>query len=237
MMEPMAKRAWWIVAVVILAAAVVNLWWQNGRLVRKRVQAERARVAAEEVLRVRVDSVHPPRRAAEVQAAAADLLPATADDGAGDDAPPPARHWAVEFFTPHPGENLIAYRDRVLPVVQAVAAPQRKRVARWRDEFTRAAGLTDAQARELDATVAATGEQMKDRILQGVLSGELGMRTKPSTGVAFARDLLDLADGANQRFRASLSPTQLTALDDSRFDVVDYLFFATRWEDMLGVEE
>jgi hypothetical protein len=121
-------------------------------------------------------------------------------------------------------------------VVQAVAAPQRARVARWRDDFSRAAHLTDAQTRELDATVSAASEQLKDRILQGVLSGELGPRTKASAGVAFARDVADVALAADQRFRASLGSEQLAALDASRFDLVDYLFFATRWEDMLGVE-
>ena len=62
-----------------------------------------------------------------------------------------------------------------------------------------------------------------------------GSSVKPSTGVAFARDVLDLADHANSRFSASLRDDQRAALATSRFDVADYLLFSTRWEDMLGV--
>jgi hypothetical protein len=225
---------------VLLAVAAGFLWWQNGRLRHRRVQAEAALAEAHEAQQVSPTHTFSPARHTpdEVKAAVASLLPATEPEPGDEEAPaPPARHWALEFFTPHPGENLIGYRDRVLPVVQAAAAPQRKRVRRWHDEFVSAARLSEAQQRELEAAVGDAGEQIKDRILQGVLSGELGPRTKASAGVAFARDLLELADGANRRFRASLSASQAAALDASRFDVVDYLFFATRWEDLLGVEE
>jgi hypothetical protein len=238
----MGKRAW-ILAATCLGVLVAWLWFQNGRINHRRAQAEAALAEAEDeersassfAGRARPSAAAPAAPAAEAQAAVASVLPA-AETEPGE--PPPApRHWAVEFFTPHPGENLIAYRDRVLPVVQAVAAPQRKRVRRWRDEFAQEARLSDAQQRGLDASVGDAGDQIKDRIFQGVLSGELGARTKASAGVAFARDMLDIVDGANKRFRASLSPEQQAALDAGRFDYADYLFFATRWEDMLGVEE
>jgi len=242
MMGRMGKRVW-VVAVVLLSAVVLHLWWQNGRLVRRRAQAlaaleeqEAKQVRATQAAHEAATRAKGPRNPDDVKAAVAAVLPASGDPDEGEP-PPPERHWAVEFFTPHAGENLIAYRDRVLPVVQAVAAPQRKRVRRWRDEFQKDAQLSDAQQRELDAAVGDAGEHIKDRIFQGILAGELGPRTKASTGVAFARDLLDIADGANKRFRASLSPSQSSLLDGSRFDVVDYLFFSTRWEDMLGVEE
>ncbi len=237
----MGKRGW-VVSVVLLSAAVGWLWLQNGRLRYRSVHAEAALedVQGKDAAQVRptqAPSGNRVTRAEDVKAAVAAVLPAGEPDEGEPPAAPPERHWAVEFFTPHPGENLLAYRDRVLPVVQAVAAPQRKRVRRWRDEFSKDARLSDTQQRALDATVSDAGEQIKDRIFQGILSGELGPRTKASNGVAFARDLLDIADGANKRFRASLDSSQAAALDGSRFDVVDYLFFATRWEDMLGVEE
>jgi hypothetical protein len=241
-MERMGKRAW-ILAATCLGVLVAWLWFQNGRINRRRVQAEAALAEVEDEGRGASFAGRPrpapPARAtapaAEAQAAVASVLPAAQSEPG--EPPPAPRHWAVEFFTPHPGENLVAYRDRVLPVVQAVAAPQRKRVRRWRDELVQEARLSDAQQRGLDASVGDAGDQIKDRIFQGVLSGELGPRTKASAGVAFARDVLDIVDGAGKRFRASLSPEQQAALDASRFDFADYLFFATRWEDMLGVEE
>jgi hypothetical protein len=79
---------------------------------------------------------------------------------------------------------------------------------------------------------------MKDRIMQGFLSGELDpSKMKPSGAVAFARDMLDLADGANRKFRSTLRPDQASVLDSNRFDVDEYLVFSTRWEDLLGVTE
>src|SRR4030095_12631267 len=97
--------------------------------------------------------------------------------------------------------------------------------------FIQEARLSDAQQRELDAAVGEAGDQIKDRIYQGILSGELGPRTKASSGVALARDILDLADAANRRFRGALSPGQQAALDGSRFDLVASLVFSERWED------
>ena len=239
--ERMGKRAW-ILAATCLGVLVAWLWFQNGRINRRRVQAEAALAEVEDeergasfAGRARPAAPAGATPAAEAQAAVASVLPAAQTEPG--EPPPTPRHWAVEFFTPHPGENLVAYRDRVLPVVQAVAAPQRKRVRRWHDEFIQEARLSDAQQRGLDASVGDAGDQIKDRIFQGVLSGELGARTKASTGVAFARDLLDIVDSADKRFRAGLSPAQQAALDASPFDYADYLFFATRWEDMLGVEE
>jgi hypothetical protein len=37
--------------------------------------------------------------------------------------------------------------------------------------------------------------------------------------------------------RDALSHEQLAHLDAGGFDVIDYLFFSTRWEDVLGVVE
>ena len=152
--------------------------------------------------------------------------------------PRPEPHWLVKFFTPRPGEDMLDYRDRVLPVVQAVVEPQRIRVAEnWR-EFADSARLDDRQRAEMTAAVDQAVESLVDQAFQGVLSGEiLPPNLKPSVGVAFARDLLDTVDGANRRFRAVLSPHQLEILDRSRFDIADYLVFATRWEDLLGVTQ
>lgn len=163
-------------------------------------------------------------------------------DELDDDVPPPIKardpHWLIKFFAPHPGENLLDYRDRVLPVVQAAAAPHRARVKRWRDEFADEANLSSEQRQLLDTAVRDAADAIGDRVFQAVFTGEiLPPRLKPSVGVAFARDLLDQMDRANQRFTDSLDPEQRDRLASSRFDVIDYLVFSTRWEDMLGVTE
>jgi hypothetical protein len=159
----------------------------------------------------------------------------------GDEPPGPgprlSAQAAIAFLAPQPGESLAEYRDRLLPVARAIVNPHRDRVARLRARFVDSARLDAEQQRVLDEAVDAAGEALKDRILDGVLSGELNLRMKPAAGVTFARDLLDAADGANRKLRAALRPEQLAVLDAERFDVAEYLLFRTRWEDMLGVKD
>jgi len=144
----------------------------------------------------------------------------------------------LRWFAPQPGEDLLAYRDRMVPIAQAAVAPHRARVARGRDAFAAAAHLDPRQRAELDAAVTDAAAAIQDRVMQGLLSGDLlPARVKPSTAVAFARDVLDLVDRAQRRFTAALRDDQRALLAEHPFDVADYLLFSTRWEDMLGVTE
>ncbi|HEX8111818.1 MAG TPA: hypothetical protein VF516_29000, partial [Kofleriaceae bacterium] len=138
-------------------------------------------------------------------------------------------------FAAHLGDwlelTLRAYRDRILPLAQAAIAPQRARVARTRDDF---AHLDPHQRAELDAAVADAARAIQDRILTALASGELRPATfKPMTGVAIARDVLDIVDRGNTRFVGSLTPDQQTELASHRFDFADYLVFSAHWEDAL----
>lgn len=141
----------------------------------------------------------------------------------------------VMWLAPQPGENLLHYRDRIVPLAQAAVAPHRARVARGRDDFAARAGLDSHQRAELDAAVEEAATTIQDRVLGAALGGDLSPATfKPTTGVALARDVLDAVDKANRRFEASLREDQRAALTGHPFDVADYLLFSTRWEDMLG---
>ena len=144
----------------------------------------------------------------------------------------------VRWFAPQPGESLLDYRDRMVPIAQAAVAPHRARVARGRDRFATEARLDSGQRAELDAAVEEAASAIQDRVMQGLLGGELlPGQVKPSTGVTFARDVLDSVDRANRRFTTSLRDDQRDVLAGSSFDVADYLLFSTRWEDMLGVTQ
>lgn len=138
--------------------------------------------------------------------------------------------WAMRL-TPQPGETLRAYRDRMLPLAELAVAPQRARVARLRDDF----GHLDAHQRaELDADVADTARAIQDRVARALAAGELRPATlAPMTGVALARDVLDLVDRGNTRFLTTLRPDQRTSLASHRFDFADYLLFTAHWEDAL----
>lgn len=141
--------------------------------------------------------------------------------------------WAMRL-APQRGETTRAYRDRILPLAQLAAAPQRARVARMRDELPR---LDAHQRTELDAAVAEAAQAIRDRVISAFAAGELAPATfKPMTGVAVARDVLDIVDRGNTRFVSSLTPDQQNRLATQRFDFADYLLFTARWEDALRVD-
>jgi hypothetical protein len=142
----------------------------------------------------------------------------------------------VAWMAPHPGEDLRAYRDRMLPLAVAAIAPQRARIARSRDSFAALAGLDAGQRAELDAAAQDAAAALQDRVMSAVLGGELAPAVfKPMAGVALARDLLDIVSRGNRRFLEALRGDQRAQLAQHPFDFADYLVFSTRWEDALGL--
>ncbi len=142
--------------------------------------------------------------------------------------------WAMAML-PAPGEDLRAYRDRMIPVAQIALAPQRARVARSLEDFAAAARLDDRQHAELDAATKETAQAIQDRLFNAALSGELmPSNFKPMSGVSVARDVLDLVEKANRRFVGGLRDDQRTMLARHPFDFGDYLLFSTRWEDAIS---
>ncbi len=139
-------------------------------------------------------------------------------------------------FAPLPDETMFDYRDRILPVAEQLLAPQRARVQRDLDRFADEAGLDAEQRAALDQTVRDTADRLRERVIQGVMNGEVMPPWRPTSVVGFGRDVLDILDQMAHRFRDSLTPAQRDALDAGRFDPIDYLAFSTRWEEMLGVD-
>jgi hypothetical protein len=140
----------------------------------------------------------------------------------------------LAWFAPHPGEDLRSYRDRMLPLAQAAIAPQRARVARSRDDLAQRIQLDAHQRAELDGATQDAAAALEERVAAAVLNGEVSPSTfKPMTGVAIARDLLDIVSRGNRRFVDSLREDQRTKLADHPFDFGDYLVFSTPWENAL----
>lgn len=228
-----------------LMVVVVILWWRDC----SRPRTDAPGRAREDRAGERAESRSTSRAASGTRGRPAQVPAASAQPwDEGEEEPPLptgpnlrqqiADHWAVRFLTPQPGETLLDYRDRVVPVAQLAVAPHRTRVAESRRRFVEAAALDERQQQALDAAVERAASDIQDHVMQSVLSGELmPPRVRPARAVAFARDVLDLLDRANREFRATLTSSQLAALDESGFDVIDYLVFSTRWEDLLGVVE
>jgi hypothetical protein len=143
--------------------------------------------------------------------------------------------WSL-WLMPHPGESMLDYRDRMVPLAQTVLAPQRARVARSREDFAKAVGLDAQQRAQLDGAVTDAAGQIEDKMMNAFMSGDLSPSTfKPMTGVSLARDVLDIVDRANGRFVSSLREDQRTKMAQHPFDFADYLVFSARWEEALGV--
>ena len=154
----------------------------------------------------------------------------------GEEAPPaPRRHWALELLRLREGEDLFAYRDRVLPIAQAVVGPQRVRVGNQRQTMTSRARLDARQQEELDAAVMDASDAIVNRVWQAVANQELWPRPRPAAGVALAADVLTSVTAADRRFRAALRDDQRAALDETGFDVADYLLFSVPWEERFGI--
>lgn len=135
------------------------------------------------------------------------------------------------WLAPQPGETMRDYRDRMVPLAQAAIAPHRARVEKSRDNVAQLIGLDDRQKATLDAAVVETQKEIQDRVMNGILSGELMPATfKPMAGVAAARDILDLVDNANKKFLATLTDDQRGKLATHPFDFADYLVFSAKWE-------
>ncbi|HEX7838925.1 MAG TPA: hypothetical protein VF469_15715 [Kofleriaceae bacterium] len=176
------------------------------------------------------------RRVAEITTTAPPVLPDAPSPGEPVAGPGKSFYgfkvpaWAMRL-APQRGETMRAYRDRILPLAEIAVAPQRARVARTLADF---ANLDPHQRAELDAAVAAAAKAIQDRVTTAFASGELRPATfKPMTGIAIARDVLDIVDRGNTRFLSSLAPDQRTQLASHRFDFADYLVFSAHWEDAL----
>jgi hypothetical protein len=143
--------------------------------------------------------------------------------------------WTL-WLAPHPGENMLDYRDRMVPIAQTMLKPHRDRVARSRDDLAKQIGLDSQQRAQLDGAVAEAATQIEDKVMNAFMSGDLNPATfKPMTGVTLTRDVLDTVDQANRRFMSTLREDQKAAMAKHPFDFADYLLFSARWEDALGV--
>lgn len=218
----------WRSAALLAGGLAAVLGWQNSCLRHRRSSA---------ATRARRDGATAPEAPASPAAAVAHADTANKESEPFDEEgePAPARNWELELVRPHPGEDLAAYRDRVLPIAQAVIAPQRTRVAAVRQRVAAAAKLNARQLAELDAAVGEAADSIVNRVWDAIGSGEVWPRLRPAAGVALAADLLTTVVGADRRFRAALSEEQLETVDREGFDIADYLLFSVPWEERFGL--
>jgi hypothetical protein len=233
-----SAAAWRNVAIALAVCCAV-LWWRGRRPAPAAVSATPPAAALamrdcddpldDSLEAERAREADAKREAEAEQALAADDEEGTAAFGVK------IPDW-VMWFAPAPGEDMLAYRDRLLPFARAIVLPHRARVKRAFDDFDAAAHLDAHQRAELDAAVDDAASAIQDRAMQGLMSGDLMPdRFKPSTAVTYAREVLDAVDGANQRFVASLTDAQREELAMRPFDFADYMLFSVHWEELIGI--
>jgi hypothetical protein len=130
-----------------------------------------------------------------------------------------------------PGETDEQYRARVVPFVGMALSRPRMRVEDQRAEFEAAAEISAEQRAALDAALADSRAELVDLASRSVAAGELTPYRRNTVGVlTFVGGVAGIADGFDARLRTVLGPEQLALLDQTGFDIIEYLGITTPWE-------
>jgi hypothetical protein len=130
-----------------------------------------------------------------------------------------------------PAETDDAYRARVMPLVTLALATPRQRVEDRRRDFEAAAALAPEQQAEMDHALADARAELLQLANAAVASGDLTPYKKNSAGlVRFVGDAAAVFDDLDGRVRRALTPEQAALVEQSGFDLVEYLGFTTPWE-------
>jgi hypothetical protein len=131
----------------------------------------------------------------------------------------------------HPGETDDEYRARVMPMVSTVLSVPRDRVNERRRQFEEAAGLNPDQKTKLDAAFQDASAEVVGLANAAIASGDLTPYQRNSRGVlAFVGSTVGTADALDQRLRTILTPEQLSTMEESGFDPLEYLGVTSPWE-------
>ena len=129
------------------------------------------------------------------------------------------------------GETDEQYRERVVPLMQTMLSRPRQRVEDQRAEFETAAELTPEQRTGFDQALADARNELVGLASKAVTAGELTPYRRNSLGLLnFVGGAAAIVDGFDARFRQLLGPEQVGLLEDTGFDVIEYLGFTTQWE-------
>lgn len=129
------------------------------------------------------------------------------------------------------GESDEAYRARVAPLVTFALARPRERFEQRRKDFEAAAELTPEQHDELDRAVADAHGELLALANKSIAAGDLTPYKRNPRGVlAFLGGAVTTVDTVDARLKKSLSPQQLELMDQTGFDLVEYLGVTAPWE-------
>lgn len=130
-----------------------------------------------------------------------------------------------------PTETEEQYRARVAPLVATALFRPRQRVEDKRKEFETAAELTPEQRGELDGAISDARAELVALASKSVTAGDLTPYRRNSLGLLnFVGGAAGVADGFDAHVRRILASEQQGLLEDTGFDLIEYLGFTTPWE-------
>lgn len=130
-----------------------------------------------------------------------------------------------------PGETDEQYRARVVPLVGMALGRPRQRLEDQRHEYEAAAELSHEQRGALDGALADARAELVELASRSVAAGELTPYRRNTIGVLnFVGGAAGIADGFDARLRQILGAEQLALLDQTGFDIIEYLGITTPWE-------
>ncbi|MCC6998761.1 MAG: hypothetical protein IT370_29385 [Deltaproteobacteria bacterium] len=168
--------------------------------------------------------------------AARDARPDPSPAGGGDDDSRESRREQRQKFIRMmlgrlDGESDEAYRARVAPLVTFALARPRERFEQRRKDFEAAAELTPEQHDELDRAVADAHGELLALANKSIAAGDLTPYKRNPRGVlAFLGGAVTTVDSVDARLKKSLSAQQLELMDQTGFDLVEYLGVTAPWE-------
>ncbi len=123
------------------------------------------------------------------------------------------------------------YRSRILPMMELALVRPRGRVDEMRKEAELAAGVTDAQRKELDGAFGSIYDEVIEFTDGAVAEGQLTPYGRNVTGMLqYAGGLGSILEGAEGRIGKILSPEQLRTMSESGFEWGEYLGLHAPWE-------
>jgi Spy/CpxP family protein refolding chaperone len=236
---------------VALAAATVWLWTDNRRLTREvgRLTSGSATEPATEAAVLTADgegdAEAAPGPAGSRRAPTERALALLGTVGKAMASPPPAeapprdaesrrdrrQQRLRELLGRAESETEEAYRARLAPMIEMALARPRQRVEERRAEFEAAAELTPEQRAGLDSALGDARADLVATISEAVTAGDLTPYRRNTAGVLRAVGAAaGVAEGFDARIRQSLTPEQAAILDQTGFDLIEYLGVTVPWE-------